>query len=123
MKVFKEAKLPYGCASNISRCVQVKEIRLTGYKSHDARILMHYLMQVAVRISLPKGVVMTLIRLDKFFRRLYSKVISLEELEILASEIVELLCELEKIFPPAFFDIMVHLPFHLVNEIQLGRLV
>jgi len=41
LKVFKEAKLPYGCASNISRCVQVKERRFTGYKSYDAHIRMH----------------------------------------------------------------------------------
>lgn len=36
------------------------------------------------------------------------------------SEIVETLCLLERIFPPAFFDIMVHLPIHLVGQIKLG---
>ncbi|XP_076896029.1 uncharacterized protein LOC143548848 [Bidens hawaiensis] len=35
-------------------------------------------------------------------------------------EITETLCEFEKIFVPAFFDIMVHLPIHLVNEVRLG---
>lgn len=33
---------------------------------------------------------------------------------------MEILCQFEKIFLPAFFDIMAHLPIHLVNEIRLG---
>ena len=27
---------------------------------------------------------------------------------------------LERIFPPSFFDIMIHLPIHLANEVRLG---
>ena len=27
---------------------------------------------------------------------------------------------MERIFPPSFFDIMIHLPIHLVNEVRLG---
>lgn len=42
------------------------------------------------------------------------------DLDILQTEIVETLCQLETIFPPSFFDIMVHLPIHLVNEVRLG---
>ncbi|XP_059306890.1 uncharacterized protein LOC132058382 [Lycium ferocissimum] len=36
------------------------------------------------------------------------------------SEIVEIICDHEKIFHPTFFDIMLHLPIHLVNEIKFG---
>lgn len=36
------------------------------------------------------------------------------------SEINEIECDLEKIFPPTFFDIMEYLPIHLVDEIKLG---
>ena len=35
-------------------------------------------------------------------------------------EIVETLCQLERTFPPSFFDIMIHLPIHLANEVRLG---
>lgn len=35
-------------------------------------------------------------------------------------EIIEIECDLEKIFPPSFFDIMTHFIIHLVNEIELG---
>ncbi|KAL4561837.1 hypothetical protein LXL04_034017 [Taraxacum kok-saghyz] len=119
-RVLKETKLPYGCASNIARCVHCSEKKFLGYKSHDAHILLHYLLQVAVRKSLPKNVVIPLIRLGEFFRTLCSKVIKPEELDRLQLEITEILWEFEKIFVPSFFDIMVHLPIHLVNEFMLG---
>ena len=56
--VLKDAKLPKGCASNISSCVQIEEMKVSGYKSHDAHFIMHYLLQVAVRKVLPKNVAM-----------------------------------------------------------------
>ena len=82
--------------------------------------MLHYLLQVAVKNSLPKNVAGSMIRLGNFFQRLCSKVISLQELDFLENEIIEILCDLEKFFPPTFFDIMVHLPIHLVNEVRLG---
>jgi hypothetical protein len=51
---------------------------------------------------------------------LYSKVISVSEIERLEAEIPEILCQLEKVFPPAFFDIMVHLTIHLATEVRLA---
>ncbi|XP_074362400.1 uncharacterized protein LOC141702663 [Apium graveolens] len=35
------------------------------------------------------------------------------------SELVETLCQLEKHFPPSFFDVMIHLSVHLVREVKL----
>ncbi|PKA46249.1 hypothetical protein AXF42_Ash020000 [Apostasia shenzhenica] len=37
----------------------------------------------------------------------------------LEKNIVTTLCKLEKIFPPAFFDCMEHLPIHLAYEQRL----
>jgi len=34
-------------------------------------------------------------------------------------EVVQTLCQLEMIFPPSFFDIMIHLPIHSPNEVRL----
>ncbi|XP_020249217.1 uncharacterized protein LOC109826604 [Asparagus officinalis] len=116
-KVLADAKVPHGCASNISRCVNVREKKISGYKTHDAHFLMQYLLQVALRRSLPRSVAIPLIRLGAFFKGLCSKVLKPVELKSLQSEIVEILCQLEKIFPPSFFDIMVHLPVHLVQQI------
>ncbi|XP_042437085.1 uncharacterized protein LOC122023056 [Zingiber officinale] len=118
--VLKKAKIPDGCASNISRCVHVAEKKIYGYKSHDAHFILHYLLQVAVRSTMSNQVSHPLIRLCSFFRCLCQKVIDVGDLNILQSEITETLCQLETIFPPSFFDIMVHLPIHLVDEIKLG---
>lgn len=96
----------------------MQERKVSGYKSHDAHIIMQYLLQVAVRKTLPKHVAIVLIRLSSFFRGICSKVISHEDLDNLQTEIAEILCILEKIFPPSFFDIMIHLPIHLVNQVR-----
>jgi len=118
--VLKNAKFPKGFASNISDRVDVDEMKISGYKSHDAHFIMHYLLQIAVRKGLPKNVSLALIRLGNFFKAICSKVIRRADLEPMQIEIKEIVCELEKIFPPSFFDIMEHLPIHLVDEIRLG---
>lgn len=44
-------------------------------------------------------------------------------MERMEKEIVLILCKLERIFPPAFFDVIVHLVVHLFCEALLGGLV
>ena len=116
--VLKKSKLPYGCASNISRFVQ--ERKVLGYKSHDAHFILHYLLQFAVRKSLKPEVALPLIRLSAFLRGLWSKVINPTDLKKLQEDIVDILCNLEIIFPSAFFDVMIHLLVHLCREIEYG---
>ena len=41
----------------------------------------------------------------------------------LKADIAVTLCELEKIFPPSFFIVMVHLVIHLAAEAKIGGLV
>ncbi|KAL4286637.1 hypothetical protein AHAS_Ahas19G0106100 [Arachis hypogaea] len=118
--VLKTTKLPDGSASNISRCVHLAERKISGYKTHDAHFLLHYLLPIPIKSILPDHVAIPLIRLSSFFRRICKKLITLEEIDRLELEIVETLCHLERIFPPSFFDIMVHLPIHLANEVRLG---
>ncbi|XP_028801481.1 uncharacterized protein LOC114756712 [Neltuma alba] len=48
-----------------------------------------------------------------------NKVIDTEKLDELEKEGYVILCQLEMYFPPAFFDIMVHLIVHLVREVRL----
>ncbi|XP_021733066.1 uncharacterized protein LOC110699863 [Chenopodium quinoa] len=46
------------------------------------------------------------------------KVFDPKELTALEDGIVVTLCELEMYFPPSFFDVMIHLPVHLVREVR-----
>lgn len=119
-KVLKGVRVPDGYASNISRCVQLKGHKISGLKSHDCHFLMHYLLQLAVRKTLPANVAEPLIHLGDFFRGICAKVIDLEDLDNLEARIAETLCRLEMIFPPSFFDVMMHLPIHLAHEVRLG---
>ena len=63
---------------------------------------------------------MTLIDLSCYFREVCSKVLQVEDLEKLESRIAMTLCELEKIFPPSFFTVMVHLVIHLATEAKIA---
>ncbi|KAK1386214.1 hypothetical protein POM88_023949 [Heracleum sosnowskyi] len=118
--VLKNARLPYGSTSNISRCVHMDERKVFGYKSHDAHFILQYLLQFTVINTLKPEVAIPLIKLGAFFRGICGKVINLEDVHKLQEEIIEILCELETIFPPTFFDIMVHLPLHLCKEVEFG---
>ncbi|XP_074351848.1 uncharacterized protein LOC141690996 [Apium graveolens] len=118
--LFMDAKLPHGTASNISRCVNVAERKIFGYKSHDAQFILQYLLQFTAVKNLKPEVAIPLVRLGAFFRGICGKVLELEEVHKLQEEVIEILCQLEINFPPAFFDIMVHLPVHLYKEVEFG---
>jgi hypothetical protein len=119
-RVLKEVKVPENYGSNISKCVQLEQHKVSGLKSHDYHILMQDLLKVAVRSALPRDVARVLIKLSSYFKVLCSKVIKVEEFESLDAEIALILCELERIFPPSFFVLMIHLSIHLSYEARIA---
>ena len=119
-KFLEGVKMPDGFASNIKRCVDIKGCKVSGLKTHDDHVILHKLLPLIVRSLLPKDVVIPLIDLSRFFNGICSKELVEADLDQLSSSIKETLCRLEMIFPPAFFDIMVHLPVHLAEEAKLG---
>ncbi|KAK1660551.1 hypothetical protein QYE76_048710 [Lolium multiflorum] len=60
----------------------------------------------------------TLTDLCNVFDVITRKSITVKKLGRLQEEIVTILCEMEMYFPPAFFDIMVHLLVHIVDDIE-----
>lgn len=56
LNVLKSVKLPDGYASNISRCVDIRNRKLTGLKSHDCHVIMRDLLPIAVQNLLPEDV-------------------------------------------------------------------
>lgn len=69
---------------------------------------------------LNKDISIALFELGNYFQQLCSKTVRVNDLEKLQESIVLILCKLEKNFPPAFFDVMVHLAIHLPREAILG---
>ncbi|KAF7126956.1 hypothetical protein RHSIM_Rhsim11G0004500 [Rhododendron simsii] len=99
---------------------EVKDRSIVGLKSHDCHILMQQLLPLAVTRALPKKVSEVIIELCNYFRQLCSKVLHPNDFGPLEEKIRLTLCHLEKIFPPSFFDIMVHLPIHLAKEARIA---
>ena len=120
LQVLRDIKVPDGYASNISRRVNLKERKISGLKSHDNHILMQQLLPIALRGSLPSHVTRPLIKLTCFFRKICSKTLTILDIASAEADIAVTLCELEKIFPPSFFTVMVHLVMHLATEAKIG---
>ncbi|XP_031105391.1 uncharacterized protein LOC116010220 [Ipomoea triloba] len=115
----ESVKFPDGYASNISRCVTT-DGKLIGLKSHDCHVLLQRILPIGVRGILGKEVATVLYELGDFFRQLCCKTLKLTDLEAMRDNIVIILCKLEMIYPPAFFDVMVYLAIHLPQEAILG---
>ncbi|XP_050368965.1 uncharacterized protein LOC126787074 [Argentina anserina] len=107
-----------GYSSNIANCV--KGTNLIGLKSHDCHIIMQQLLPIAIRKVLPKEICKVLLEVSSFFRKLCQRKSSRQSYTVLIDCIVLALCHLERIFPPAFFDIMIHLPIHLTYEASIA---
>lgn len=60
-----------------------------------------------------------IVRVNRLFCHLCAKVIGPRTEEQLLVDAAEVLVTLEKVFPPFFFYIMVHLTIHLVEELFL----
>ncbi|KAH1081573.1 hypothetical protein J1N35_021334 [Gossypium stocksii] len=116
----KDIKVPDAYASNISRCVNLKDRRLYSLKSHDYHILMQDLLPLALRSCMSKKVTYCIIELSNIMKAICGKVLNVEELEKVQDRAALALRNLEKIFPPSFFTIMVHLVIHLPREVIIG---
>ncbi|XP_035545076.1 uncharacterized protein LOC109022087 [Juglans regia] len=112
-------KFPDGFASNIDRCVSVPDCKISGMKSHDCHIFMQRLLPAAIFGYLRQDVRLALTELSTFFKELCARTCKVDVLERLQANIVVILCKFEMVFPPTFFDVIVHLAYHLPREALL----
>ena len=120
LSVFKSLRLPDGYCSNIFRNVKMKERKFIGLKSHDCHVIMQQLLPIALRKSTKPVVTSVLVELCGYFHDICSKVIEIKLMERWEKRIIYTLCNLEKIFPPGFFTVMVHLTVHLATEVKIA---
>ncbi|XP_060672399.1 uncharacterized protein LOC125422155 [Ziziphus jujuba] len=107
-------------AANISKNVNIKDGKISGLKTHDSHVLLQQLFPVGIRPYIKKEVCGTIIEMCMFFQKLCARTLSVSDLDMLQKGIILTLCKLERIFPPAFFDIMVHLAVHLPYEAKMA---
>ncbi|GJR27461.1 zinc finger, PHD-type containing protein [Tanacetum coccineum] len=91
----KGVKLPDGFESNFKHKVTDNDTIITDLKSHDCHIMMQCLLPYGLQQYLPL------------------------DLKVRAS-VIDILCNIELIYPPAFFEIMIHLVIHLPQEARKG---
>nr|GEZ47530.1 hypothetical protein [Tanacetum cinerariifolium] len=127
LQLLKDLKVLDGYSTNISRGVSMKDHKISNLKSHDGHILMQDVLPIALRASVISRTQYRLVKAVTdycfFFKGLCAKVLDLSELDNMEYQLVQTLCELEQIFPPSFFTVMVHLTIHLIYEAKLGGLV
>jgi hypothetical protein len=100
--------------------VNIATGKLIGLKSHDYHIIMERLLPVMFRDYFDDAVWMVLAELSYFYIQLCAKEIVVEMMQKLEKEIPVLLCKMENIFPPKFFNPMQHLLIHLPFEAKVG---
>lgn len=118
--ISNDMEFPDGYASNLRNCIDRKEGKFIGLKSHDCHVLMQRLLPFAFKELLPRNVHEAIAGISAFFRDLCARSVTLEGIENLKTNIAVIQCNLEKIFPPSFFDVMEHLVIHLARELEFG---
>ncbi|XP_072076814.1 uncharacterized protein [Arachis hypogaea] len=120
LKTLQNMVFPDSYSSNVTRCVDLRQRKLSGLKSHDCHILMEQLLPILVKNALSSSVSNVIANLSSFFRELCGKAINPMQLAELQNHVVKILCQMKMIFSPSFFTAMVHLTVHLVDEVTLG---
>jgi hypothetical protein len=95
-------------------------MRVLGMKSRDYYIWIERILLVMVQGYVPEHVWLVLAKWSYFFCQLYAKELSRTMIVDLERMAPMLLCKLEKIFPPGFFNPMQHLISHLPYEARMG---
>ncbi|KAK3219241.1 hypothetical protein Dsin_013211 [Dipteronia sinensis] len=88
-------KVPDGYSSNLTRCVNVGEHKISDMKTHDCHVFLERLLPLIVRDFLPRHVVDALTELSNFFTELCAKVLNKDDLDRLQDQIALTLCKLE----------------------------
>ncbi|GJV42611.1 pyruvate kinase [Tanacetum coccineum] len=116
----KGVKLPDGFGSNFKHKVTDNDTNITGLKSHDCHIMMQRLLPYGLQQYLPPDIAKPLIELCLFFKQICSQTLMVDDMLKAQSKVIDILCNLELIYPPTFFDIMIHLVIHLPLEAIFG---
>ena len=115
----KTLMFPDGYAANWRRGVNLGTMRVNGLKSHDYHIWIERLLTPMVRGYLPDHVWLVLAEVSYFFRTLCAKELPRSVIAEMEKMAPVLLCKLEKIFPPSFFNPMEHMILHLPYEARM----
>ena len=81
--------------------------------------MMQQILPLCVRTLLPKDVRATIIWISRVFQHLCAKSVDPSTMDDLMEETAVTMCMMEKVFPLSFFDVMSHLPIHLLQQLAI----
>jgi hypothetical protein len=106
-------------ATNIIRAVNVGTSKLNGLKSHDYHIFIERLMPVMFYGYFNPDLWKMFAKLSYFYRHICAKQLSKAMMKRL-EEFAALVCKMETVFPPGWFNAMQYLLVHLPWEARDG---
>ncbi|GJY73554.1 hypothetical protein Tco_0477985 [Tanacetum coccineum] len=116
----KGVKLPDGFGSCFKHKVTDNDTNITGLKSYDCHIMMQRLLAYELQNYLPDKIAKPIIDLCSLFKQICSTTLMEDDMLKAQIKVVDIMYELELIYPLALFDIMVHLVIHLPIEALEG---
>jgi len=116
---FRMLSMLDGYSSNFANKIDPSSTRLQNMKSHNHHVFLGVLLPIAFS-SLPAEVLEPLSSLSDFFKNLCANELREDILMEMHRTISIILCKLEIIFPPAFWNAMEYIPVHLAQEAVLG---
>ena len=117
LRVLQSLRTPTNYVSALHK--KISKGKLSGLKYHDFHVLLQQILPICYRKVSNKALARAIIRLSRVFRRLCGKMVDRNDKDQLTADATETMCMLEKEMPPSFFDMMSHLPNHLVEELFL----
>ncbi len=93
-----------------------KYIKMNNFgnlKSHDYHVLMKQFLPLGGRLQ------MDVKKISRIFRQICNKVWNPSEIESFIVNVVISFVLMEMHFPPSFFDIMIHLLYHFMDELDM----
>jgi hypothetical protein len=112
-------RTPTGFGATIKNSLSRKDI-FSSLKSYDYSNLIHFMLPIAIRGFVTKGVHQAMFKLARLFCWVCSKNVDLDFMKIKSTIVMNLL---EMQLPTSFFDNQIHLIFHLIKEVAIGGLV
>jgi hypothetical protein len=107
-------------AANIKCVVNVGTNKLSGLKSHDYHIFIERLMPVMFRGYFKANLWKMFAELSYFYRHICSKQVSKAMMQRLEKHNVVLVCKMETVFTPGWFNGMQHFLMYLPCEARVG---
>lgn len=117
--MLRDVKYPSHYAGNLKSKINLQEKKFVGLKTHDCHVMFERLIPVFIRPHLPTHIGNSVLCLSRWFQRLCCRELTRSDVIQMKADIVLILCHFERIFPRAFFTIMVHLMIHLPDQVLL----